>query len=98
MPDIRRAGSLYKILVIDDEALRRMVSAQLSANYPETAGRILGLRPKARKGSRGHVPCQVWAAPAVLILCRGLDIWFYVRIGQMFGKDWNIVLAGYFSS
>ena len=34
MPDIRRAGSLCKILVIDDdEALRRMVRAQLSANY-----------------------------------------------------------------
>jgi DNA-binding response OmpR family regulator len=35
MPDIRRIdGSLYKILVIDDDAaLRRMVRAQLSAHY-----------------------------------------------------------------
>ena len=34
MPDTRSAGSLYKILVIDDdEALRRMVGAQLSAQY-----------------------------------------------------------------
>ena len=48
MPDTRSAGSLYKILVIDDdEALRRMVGAQLSAQYEvvlaESGEQALGL-------------------------------------------------------